>query len=31
VTVAGATKGADGVTVFGKAVVKRVGCEPGER
>ena len=31
VTVAGETKGADGVTVFGKAVVKRVGCEPGER
>ena len=31
VTVAGDNKGTDGVTVFGKAVVKRVGCEPGER
>ena len=31
VTVGGEAKGADGVTVFGKAVVKRVGCEPAER
>src|SRR5690348_10681142 len=31
VTIAGETKGADGVTVLGKEVVKRVGCEPGER
>jgi hypothetical protein len=28
--VGGENKGAEGVTVFGKAVVKRVGCEPGE-
>jgi hypothetical protein len=31
VAVAGANKGTDGVTVLGKAVVRRVGCEPGER
>jgi len=31
VAIAGGNKGTDGVTVLGKAVVKRVGCEPGER
>jgi hypothetical protein len=31
VTVAGGNKGADGVTVLGKAVVKRVGCDGGEQ
>jgi hypothetical protein len=31
VTVGAENKGADGVTVFGKEVVKRVGCEPGRR
>lgn len=30
VAVAGGNSGADGVTVLGKAVVKRVGCEGGE-
>jgi hypothetical protein len=30
VTVGAENKGADGVTVFGKEVVRRIGCEPGE-